>query len=113
MSTPGPYSGQYFGDYFGDYLGADAGVTPGAMVGAAHITFSATGVLAAATAPFGPLPVPRKRRRPLPVDQQQDDASLALDPWDQQFREIALAEDAEISEFLFGLVSSGVLDGHV
>lgn len=48
MSTPGPYSGQYFGDYFGDYLGADAGVTPGAMVGVAHITFSATGVLTAA-----------------------------------------------------------------
>lgn len=47
MSTPGPYSGQYFGDYFGDYLGADAVVTPGAMVGAAHITFSATGVLTA------------------------------------------------------------------
>ena len=54
MSTPGPYSGQYFGDYFGDYLGADAGVTPGVMVGAAHITFSATGVLTAA----GPQPSP-------------------------------------------------------
>lgn len=125
MSTPGPYSGQYFGDYFGDYLGADAGATPGAMVGAAHITFSATGVLTAATEPFGPpdwkyrvntgggpigpFKVQRKRRRP----QQQEDDSLAVDPWDQQFREIALAEDAEISEFLFGLVSSGVLDGHV
>jgi len=63
--------------------------------------------------PIGPFTVQRKRRRPLPVDQQQEDDSLAVDPWDQQFREIALAEDAEISEFLFGLVSSGVLDGHV
>lgn len=49
MSTPGPYSGQYFGDYFGDYLGADAGVPTGAMVGAAHITFSATGADAGAS----------------------------------------------------------------
>lgn len=54
MSTPGPYSGQYFGDYFGDYLGADTGIPTGAMVGAAHITFSATGVLTAAT----PQPTP-------------------------------------------------------
>ena len=129
MSTPGPYSGQYFGDHFGDYFGADTGVTPGAMVGAAHITFSATGVLTAATEPFGPpdwkyrvntgggpigpFTVQRKRRRPLPVDQQQEDAQEAADPWSQQFREIALADDAEISEFVFCLVSSGVLDGHV
>lgn len=49
MSTPGPYSGQYFGDYFGDYFGADAGVTPGWMAGTALITFSATGVMTAAT----------------------------------------------------------------
>jgi hypothetical protein len=64
---------------------------------------------------MGPFTVQRKRRRPLPVDQQQEeeDAQPTADPWDQQFREIALAEDAEISEFLFGLVSSGVLDGHV
>lgn len=62
---------------------------------------------------MGPFTVQRKRRRPLPVDQQQEDDSLAVDPWDQQFREIALADDAEISEFVFCLVSSGVLDGHV
>jgi len=49
VSTPGPYSGQYFGDYFGDYFGADAGVTPGWMAGTALITFSATGVMTAAT----------------------------------------------------------------
>ena len=49
MSTQGPFSGQYFGDYYGDYLGATAGVTPGWMVGSAHISLSATGVLTAAT----------------------------------------------------------------
>lgn len=63
---------------------------------------------------MGPFTVQRKRRRPLPVDQQQEDAQeAAADPWSQQFREIALADDAEISEFVFCLVSSGVLDGHV
>lgn len=56
MSTQGPFSGQYFGDYYGDYLGATAGVTPGWMVGSAHISFSATGVLTAAT-PQPSLPI--------------------------------------------------------
>lgn len=51
MSTPGPYSGQYFGDYFGDYLGAESGVTPGLMVGTAHISLSAFGVLTDGQAP--------------------------------------------------------------
>jgi hypothetical protein len=45
VSTQGPYSGQYFGDYFGDYLGASTGVTPGWMVGAAKMSFSASGTM--------------------------------------------------------------------
>jgi hypothetical protein len=35
---------------------------------------------------MGPFTVQRKRRRPLPVDQQQEDAQPTADPWDQQFR---------------------------
>ena len=44
MSAQGQYAGQYFGDYFGL---AGTPVVPGVMVGTAHISFSAFGVLTA------------------------------------------------------------------
>jgi len=47
-----------------------------------------------------------------PTSRKRDDEAQA-DPLKDQFREIIMADDAEISEFIFCLVSSGVLDGHV
>ena len=48
MSAQGQYAGQYFGDYFGQ---AGTPVVPGVMVGTAHISFSAVGVLTDGQAP--------------------------------------------------------------
>ena len=61
---------------------------------------------------MGPFAIQRRRRRPAMLDAGQDPQSTT-DPWSEQFREVVAAEDAEISEFLFALVSSGVLDGRV
>ena len=54
MSAQGQYAGQYFGDYFGQ---AGTPVVPGVMVGTAHISFSATGLLT-----DGPAPAPAPAR---------------------------------------------------
>ncbi len=48
MSAQGQYAGQYFGDYFGQ---AGTPVVPGVMVGTAHISFAATGLLTDGQAP--------------------------------------------------------------
>jgi hypothetical protein len=48
VSAQGQYAGQYFGDYFGQ---AGTPVVPGVMVGTAHISFSAFGVLTDGQAP--------------------------------------------------------------
>jgi hypothetical protein len=48
VSAQGQYAGQYFGDYFGQ---AGTPVVPGVMVGSAHISFSAVGVLTDGQAP--------------------------------------------------------------
>ncbi len=48
MSAQGQYAGQYLGDYFGQ---AGTPVVPGVMVGTAHISFSATGLLTDGQAP--------------------------------------------------------------
>lgn len=68
MSAQGQYAGQYFGDYFGQ---AGTPVVPGVMVGTAHISFTATGLLTDGQAPAQEAPrlgstsrSDRQRRRP-------------------------------------------------
>jgi hypothetical protein len=48
VSAQGQYAGQYFGDYFGQ---AGTPVVPGVMVGSAHISLTAFGVLTDGQAP--------------------------------------------------------------